>query len=130
MKILIIDENSLDLESFINLVNSNYEHDIVGCESNSEGIEYLETALKKRIKIDVIFLDVKNDEILNSTTLLLANQYKKIINPKLSIVIFTIDNKSKLMQDAIDIEYADYYISKTISSADLDLFISNLDLRN
>ena len=126
MRILIIDKNKLVLEGFCNVINSNFDIDLVVCESDSEGDEYLVTASRIGIKIDVIFLDVKNNEILNSTPLLLANQYKKTINPKLSIVLFTMENKSKLMQDSIDIGYADFYIPKSISTEDLKLLISNI----
>lgn len=125
MRILIIDKNKLVLESFCNFINSNFDIDLVVCESDSECVEYLETATRKRVQIDVLFIDVKNDEILNSTPLLLANQYKKIANPDLSIVLFTMENKSKLMQDSIDIGYVDFYLSKSISTEDLKSFLSN-----
>ena len=126
MRILIIDKNKLVLESFCNVINSNFDIDLVVCESDSEGVEYLETATRKCVQIDVLFIDVKNDEILNSTPLLLANQYKKIANPDLSIILFTMENKSKLMQDSIDIGYADFYVPKSISTEDLKSFLYNL----
>ena len=125
MRILIIEKNELEFESFFRLVNSNFDYDIVGCQSDFEGVEYLETATRKGVKIDVLFIDVRNDEILNSTSLLLVNQYKKIVNPDLSIVLFTMENKSKLMQDSIEIGYVDFYLSKSISTEDLKSFLSS-----
>ena len=126
MKILIIDNSQLHMESLFDLINSNFDIDIVGCESDNEGVEYLSNASKQCIKIDLIILDVRNDEILNSRPLLLANQYKKTNNPNLSIVLFTMAAKTPLMQDAIDIGYVDYYLTKAISTEDLKLFVSNI----
>jgi DNA-binding NarL/FixJ family response regulator len=126
MKILIIDNSQLYMESLFDLINKNFDIDIVGCESHEEGVEYLETASRKYTKIDVLFIDVKNDEILNSRPLLLANQYKKSTNPNLSIVLFSLADKTPLMQDAINIGYVDYFLPKYISTEDLKLFISNI----
>ncbi len=130
MRILIIDKNKLVLESFCNVINSNFDIDLVVYESDSEGAEYLETATRKCVKIDMFFIDVKNDEILNSTPLLLANQYKKIVNPDLKIVLFSIAEITPLMKDAIDIGYVDYFLPKSISSSYLKLFISNIRFIN
>jgi response regulator of citrate/malate metabolism len=113
------------MESFFDLINKNFDIDIVGCESDVEGVEYLEQAAKKGSKIDVLFIDVKNDEILNSRPLLLANQYKKSTNPNLSIVLFSVAAKTPLMQDAIYIGYVDYFLPKSISTEDLKSFLSN-----
>jgi DNA-binding NarL/FixJ family response regulator len=113
------------MESLFDLINKKFDIDIVGCESDAEGVVYLETASKKSTKIDVLFIDVKNDEILNSRPLLLANQYKKSTNPKLSIVLFTMSAKTLLMKEAIDIGYVDYFLSKSISTEDLKSFLSN-----
>ena len=126
MKILIIDNSQLYMESLFDLINKNFDIDIVGCESHEEGVEYLETASRKYTKIDVLFIDVKNDEILNSRPLLLANEYKKSTNPNLSIVLFSMADKTLLMQDAINIGYVDYFLLKSISTEDLKLFISNI----
>ncbi len=126
MRILIIEKNKLEFESFFNLVNSNFNYEIVGCQSDLEGVEYLETATRKCVQIDVLFIDVKNDEILNSTPLLLANQYKKIVKPDLSIVLFSMADKTPLMQDAINIGYVDYFLPKSISTEDLKLFITDI----
>lgn len=126
MKILIIDNSQLYMESLFDLINKNFDIDIVGCESHEEGVEYFETASRKYTKIDVLFIDVKNDEILNSRPLLLANEYKKSTNPNLSIVLFSMADKTLLMQDAINIGYVDYFLLKSISTEDLKLFISNI----
>ena len=114
------------MESLFDLINKNFDIDIVGCESHEEGVEYLETASRKYTKIDLLFIDVKNDEILNSRPLLLANEYKKSTNPNLSIVLFSIADKTPLIQDAINIGYVDYFLPKSISTEDLKLFISNI----
>ena len=114
------------MESLFDLINKNFDIDIVGCESHEEGVEYFETASRKYTKIDVLFIDVKNDEILNSRPLLLANEYKKSTNPNLSIVLFSMADKTLLMQDAINIGYVDYFLLKSISTEDLKLFISNI----
>ena len=113
------------MESLFNIINSNFEIDIVGCDSDDEGVEYLSNAFKQCIKIDLIILDVKNDEILNSRPLLLANQYKKTFNPNLSIVILSMADKTLLIQDAIDIGYIDYFLPKSISTEDLKSFLSS-----
>ena len=51
------------MESLFDLINKNFDIDIVGCESDAEGVEYIETASKKSTKIDVLFIDVKENEI-------------------------------------------------------------------
>lgn len=130
MKILIIDNNKLYIESLFDFINSNFDIDIVGCESDDEGIEYLENAARKNIKIDLLFIDVKYDEILNSRPLILANEYKKSTNPNLSIVLFSMTDKTPLIQDAIDIGYVDYFLPKSISSLYLKLFVSNIRFIN
>lgn len=118
------------MESLFDLINKNFDFDIVGCESDAEGVEYLESASSRNVKIDLLFIDVKDDEILNSTPLLLANRYKQSINPNLKIVIFSMAEVTPLMQDAIDIGYVDYFLPKSISSAYLRLFISNIRFIN
>jgi len=125
MKILIIEKSKLFFESLINLISSNFDFDVVGFESECEGVEYLDTASTKGSKIDILFVDVKNDEILNSRPLLIANEYKKSINPDLTIVLFSLTEITPLIQDAIDIGYVDYFLPKSISSAYLKLFITN-----
>lgn len=130
MKIVIIDNNKFYMESLFDLINKNFDFDIVGCESDAEGVEYLESASSRNVKIDLLFIDVKDDEILNSTPLLLANRYKQSINPNLKIVIFSMAEVTPLMQDAIDIGYVDYFLPKSISSAYLRLFISNIRFIN
>lgn len=124
MKILIIDNKKLFMESLFDFINSNFDIDIVGCSSDSEGVNYLESASRRDIKIDLLFIDVKDDEILNSRPLLLANEYKKSINPDLTIVLFSLTEMTPLIQDAIDIGYVDYFLPKSISSAYLKLFIT------
>ena len=125
MNILIIDKSKLYSESLFHLINSYFDFDVVGCKSDTEGVEYLEQATRTLTKIDVLFIDVKNDEILNSRPLLLANQYKKTTNSDLSIIQFSMAEITPLMQDAIDIGYVDFYLSKAIETEDLKLFISN-----
>lgn len=125
MKILIIDNNKLFMESLFDFINSNFDIDIVGCSSDSEGVNYLESASRRDIKIDLLFIDVKDDELLNSRPLLIANEYKKSINPDLTIVLFSLEEITPLIQDAIDIGYVDYFLPKSISSAYLKLFIIN-----
>ena len=125
MKILIIDNNKLFMESLFDFINSNFDIDIVGCSSDSEGVNYLESASRRDIKIDLLFIDVVDDEILNSRPLLLANEYKKSINPDLTIVLFSFTEITPLIQDTIDIGYVDYFLPKSISSAYLKLFITN-----
>jgi DNA-binding NarL/FixJ family response regulator len=125
MKILIIDNNKLFMESLFDFINSNFDIDIVGCSSDSEGVDYLESASRRDIKIDLLFIDVMDDELLNSRPLLIANEYKKSINPDLTIVLFSLTEITPLIQDAIDIGYVDYFLPKSISSAYLKLFITN-----
>jgi DNA-binding NarL/FixJ family response regulator len=126
MKILIIEKSKLYLDSLFDLINSNFDIDLVGCESDIEGVEYLEQAERKDSKIDLLFIDVKDDEMLNSRPLLIANEYKKSINPDLTIVLFSLIEITPLIQDAIDIGYVDYFLPKSISSAYLKLFITNI----
>ena len=111
------------MDSLFDLINKNFDIDLVGCESDVEGVEYLEQAAKKGSKIDLLFIDLKDDEILNCRPLLLATRYKKSINPDLIIVLFSMAELTPLMQDAIDIGYVDYFLPKSISSAYLKLFI-------
>jgi len=125
MKILIIDNNKLFMESLFDFINSNFDIDIVGCASDYEGVDYLESASRRDIKIDLLFIDVKDDEILNSRPLLIANEYKKSINPDMTIVLFSLTEITQLIQDAIDIGFVDYFLPKSISSAYLKLFITN-----
>lgn len=126
MKILIIDKSKLYIESLFYLINSNFDFNVFGCESDARGVEYLEQATRTSTKIDLLFIDVKNDEILNSRPLLIANEYKNSTNPDLSIVQFSIAEITPLMQEAIDIKYVDYFLPKFISTEDLILFLSNL----
>lgn len=113
------------MESLFDFINSNFDIDIVGCSSDSEGVDYLESASRRDVKIDLLFIDVKDDEMLNSRPLLIANEYKKSINPDLTIVLFSLTEITPLIQDAIDIGYVDYFLPKSISSAYLKLFITN-----
>lgn len=126
----MIEKSKLYLESMLFLINSNFDIDFIGCESATEGVDYLESAFIRDVKIDLLFIDVKDDEILNSRPLLLANHYKKSINPDLKIVLFSMAEITPLMQDAIDIGYVDYFLPKSISSAYLKLFISNIRFIN
>ncbi len=126
MKILIIDQYGSNMESLFDLINKNFHFTLVGCNSESEGVDYIKRAIKNENKIDVLFIDEKEENLLSSPALVLANLYKKTVNPKMSIVFFTMLQKSPLIQDAIDVGYFNYYLSKTISKEDLMLFISNI----
>ena len=126
MKILIIEKSKLYMDSLFDLINSNFDIDLVGCESDTEGVEYLEQAASTSTKIDLLFIDVKNDEILNSRPLFVANEYKKSTNPDFSIVQFSMAEIKQLMQEAIEFKYVDYFLPKFISTEDLIFFLSSL----
>ena len=124
MNILIIEKFNLYLDCLMELIISNFKTNIITCNSDENGTDYINYELSNVGRIDIVFLNVKVDDILSSAPLLLANRYKKAINPNMSIIVFSMEMKCELINDALEIGYIDYFITKSISKKELLNIIS------
>ena len=124
MNILIIEKYKLYQECLIELISSNFDTNIIAYDSDDMGAEFIQSELSNAGHIDIVFLNVKVDDILSSAPLLLANRYKKAINPNMTIILFSMEMKCDLINDVLEIGYIDYFITKSISKKELVNIIS------